>query len=280
MRRPPWLWPHLLGLDAPVVALVWQDWWGRFAHVPLRPGERTVLGLGVWLIYLADRLADMARERSEDAGTARHAFAAAWRRPLLALGCAVAACLVVLAPGVLPQGEFWSGLGLLGAVGAYFWLIHRGASPGWTRFLPKEAVVGAMFALGTAFFAVWRAIFAAGPLLAGGALFGTVCFLNCALITAWERSLRDRRDPASLLNAFPRLVNRGLAPLCGLTALLALAAAFIENTFLPVPVALAAAGLAGLDRWRHALPANVLRCLADAVLLTPLVCGLFAGMYQ
>lgn len=280
VRQPPWLWPHLLGLDAPVVALVWQDWWSRCAHVPLRPGERFVLGLGVWLIYLADRVADVTRDRPEEAGTARHAFAAARRRPLFSLGLALAACLVVLAPCVLPQGEFWSGLGLLGAVGTYFWLIHRGAVPGWTRWFPKEAVVGGMFALGTAFFAGWRSASAPGPLLTGSVLFGAVCFLNCALITAWERSLRDRRDPGSLLNAFPRLVNGGLAPLCGLTALLALAAALAGNTFLPLPIALAAVALAGLDRWQRALPADGLRCLADAVLLTPLVCGLFFGVYQ
>ena len=280
MRSPWWLWPHLLGLDAPVVALIWQDWWGRFAYASPQPGERLVLGLGVWLIYLADRLADVSRGRPEDAGTTRHAFVAARRRSLFVLGIAVAACLVALAPRVLPRGEFWRGLGLLGAVGAYFWLVHRGAPSRWTRALPKEAVVGAMFALGTGFFTVGQPSAGLGPLLVAGVLFGGVCFLNCALITAWERSLIDRRDPASLLNAFPRLVNAGLAPACGLTVVLALAAALIGNTVLPLPVALAAAALTALDRWRRPLSADALRCLADAVLLTPLVCGLVAGVYR
>lgn len=279
-RQPWWLWPHLLSLDAPVVALVWQDWWSRTAGVPLGVGERWVLGFGVWLIYLADRLADVSRGGPEDTGTARHAFTAAWRRPLWALAGLVAAGLVVLAPKVLPVGEFRGGLGLLAAAGGYFWLIHRRPWPGWTRRVPKEAVVGGMFALGTTFFALCRPPSAPGLLGAGVVLFGVVCFLNCALITAWERNLRDRRDPVSLLNAFPRLVSHGLTHGCWLAAGLAVAVAGAWHALLPVPLALAAVLLAGLHGGRRHLPADVLRCLADAVLLTPCVCGVLAGVYQ
>lgn len=275
-----WSWPHLLGLDASVVALVWQDWWSRSTHTPLASGERLVLGLGVWLIYLADRLADVARGRPEDAGTARHLFAAAWRRRLSWLGAVVAGSLVMLAPWALPAGEFRGGMWLLGVVGVYFWAIHRGRSTRWTRRLPKEAVVGGTFAVGTAFFALGRGPLAAGPLAAGVVLFGVVCFLNCALITAWERSLPDRRDPASLLNAFPRLVDGGLGAACWLTAGLAFVVALAWHALVLVPVVPAAAALACLDRERHRLPADALRCLADGVLLTPCVCALCAAVYQ
>ena len=112
------------------------------------------------------------------------------------------------------------------------------------------------------------------------ALFGAVCFLNCALITSWERGLRDRRDPASLLNAFPRLVRRGnLCRLCALTAAGAAVLALAWRAPSLVPVALAAAALAGLDGGRRHLSADALRCLADAVLLTPCVCYGFTAVY-
>ena len=278
VRHPWWLWPHLLSLDAPVVALVWQEWWSRCAREPLLPGERLVLGFGVWLIYLADRQADVARGRPDDTGTARHAFAARWHRPLLVLALVIGAGLVALAPRVLPGGEFCGGLGLLAAATAYFWLVHRGPSPGWTCRLPKEAVVGGMFALGTLFFALCRPARVPASLAAGGVLFGAVCFLNCALITAWERGLRDRRDPASLLNAFPVLVHGGLARGCWLLA--TLSAALTWHAPVLLPVALSAVALAILDRWRRHLSANTLRCLADAVLLAPCVCELFVTAYR
>ena len=279
VRRAWWLWPHLLSLDAPAVALAWQDWWSRCAHVPLGWGERSVLGLGVWLIYLADRLADVSRGRPEDASTARHAFAAAGSGPLRWLAVGVGVVLVATAPRVLPGGEFRDGLGLLAAAGTYFWLIHRGRSLGWTRRWPKEATVGGMFALGTVFFALGR--LPSAQVVVAVALFGMVCFLNCALITSWERGLGDRRDPASLLNAFPRLVNDGsLRRLCILTALLAASLAAAWRTPLLLPVALAAAALACLDGGRRHLSADALRCWVDIVLLTPCVCYGLAAVYQ
>ena len=196
-RYPWWLWPHLLSLDAPLVALAWQDWWGVARHSPPGVGQRVILGLGVWLIYLADRLADAAREPSEDLATARHAFARRWKLPLLVLSATVAVDLVVIAPLTLPPRQFQAGLAMLAAAGTYFWLIHRRNPARWTARLPKEAVVGAMFALGTAFFALCHPSWPAGTLVGAIILFGGVCFLNCALITSWERNVCDVRDPFS-----------------------------------------------------------------------------------
>ena len=73
-RTAWWLWPHLLSLDAPLVAVVWQACWAQSAHVRLSWCHPCVLGLGVWLIYLVDRLVDSARAVPGDIVTARHAF--------------------------------------------------------------------------------------------------------------------------------------------------------------------------------------------------------------
>lgn len=53
------MWPNLLSLDAPAVALVWQDFLARTFGIPLRMPARLVLGLTVWAIYLGDRLLDV-----------------------------------------------------------------------------------------------------------------------------------------------------------------------------------------------------------------------------
>jgi hypothetical protein len=57
--QPVWLWMNLLSLDAPLVALVWQDLLARCYGTLLLPAGRTVLGLTVWAIYIADRLMDV-----------------------------------------------------------------------------------------------------------------------------------------------------------------------------------------------------------------------------
>ena len=59
MRPTPlWLWPNLLSLDAPLVALVWQDFAAHSFGHPLRLPARIVLALTVWAIYVVDRLLD------------------------------------------------------------------------------------------------------------------------------------------------------------------------------------------------------------------------------
>ena len=57
-RTPWWLWPNLLSLDAPILAVLWQDFLSHRYAVPLRLPGRLALFLTVWAIYVADRLLD------------------------------------------------------------------------------------------------------------------------------------------------------------------------------------------------------------------------------
>lgn len=263
---PCWIWPHLLSLDAPAVAVGWQAWWAHLAGVPLGWSHHAILGLSVWMIYLADRLADTRRASPAEWGTQRHEFYHRRRMLPLFLLTASVASLVFLAPRWLSGPEFVGGAVLLGVVAAYFWQTH--ARPGWPLRAPKEAVVGGLFAVGTAYFVAVRA----GPSWMLGmrvVLFGALCFLNCALITRWERTLRDRRDRHSLLNAFPALTERlGLFAI-GTAAAAALAGAMTGQFRTFAPLMLSAAGLFALDAARNRIPALALRVLADAALLTP-----------
>ena len=271
-RAAWWLWPHLLSLDAPLVAVVWQGCWARSAHVRLSWCHPCVLGLGVWLIYLVDRLADCARAVPGDPVTARHAFHARWRVGLSSLAATAAATLVLLTPHVLSRAEFLHGLLLLALAGVYAWLIHGRKQQGWAACLPKEAAVGSMFAAGTAFFPWCQGAMDRLDLSAGAVIFGGLCFCNCALITVWERHAQDVRNRSSLLNAFPRLAAR-LRPLC--LALAGLAGIGLLVTGSPSFLALALGGLflAALDRHRGRIAPDALRVLADVALLTPLLFG-------
>ena len=268
-----WLWPHLLSLDAPLVAVVWQGCWARAAHERLPWCHPGVLGLGVWLIYLADRLADSTRAAPGDLVTARHAFHAQRRVALSFLAAAAAAALVLLTPCVLSRAEFFRGLLLLALAAVYFWLIHGRPQPGWTRRLPKEAAVGGMFAVGTAFFPWCQGGMERPALWAGAAIFGGICFCNCALITVWERHAQDVRSRYSLLNAFPWLAAR-LRGLCLVLAGLSGAGLLLTGSPPFLPLALGGLFLAVLDHQQKRISPDALRVLADAALLTPL---LFSG---
>jgi hypothetical protein len=267
-----WLWPHVLSLDAPIVAVVWQHWWAREVGASVTWVQDAVLALGVWMIYLADRLADTRPGPVAPPDTTRHAFSSRHRRVLQPLLVLVMVSLAVLTPVALPSRQFAAGLGLLLVAGGYFWRIHSRRPQPWVGWFPKEAFVGMIFAVGTCFFVVWRSGPAVRLMLGGVPLFGVLCFFNCALITRWETSARDRTELTSLLNAFPWLESRlGAGCLClaataGLLGMWAGSAAFL-------PIALGALALAILDFQRAALSANALRVLADLALLAPLLCG-------
>ncbi len=53
-----WLWPNLLSLDAPIVAVLWQILFARCFQVPVDALAALLLLLTVWLIYAADRTLD------------------------------------------------------------------------------------------------------------------------------------------------------------------------------------------------------------------------------
>ncbi len=270
--RPPWwLWPHLLSLDAPLVALTWQGWWAKTAHLNLPWSDPLILGLAVWMIYLADRLADVTQSTAGELNTDRHAFFARHTGSLRWLLGVVVASLTILTPTLLPFRQFMGGLALLGLAGVYFWSVHTG--PRRTRYgLPKEALVGGMFAVGSAFFVLGAAPVIPGSIVLGVALLGVVCFLNCALISAWEQSPRDRRDPTSLLNAWPRLTARlGTITLLLLTGTVILTFTWRTGGASLKPFVLSLLGLWALDQRKAKLSARSLRVLADAVLFTPLL---------
>lgn len=200
---PWWLWPHLLSLNAPLVAVTWQHWWARAAGSRVPWVHVVLLGAGVWLIYLADRLADTATDATPGHDTARHAFYRRHRRATMTVALVAFLGLAWIALEFLPTGQLIAGLGLLTLAGVYFWVVHGREHRVWTRFLPKEAAVGGMFVIGTAFFFLGGATPPSAGWWAVLPMFGALCFLNCAFITKWERTASDLRDAASLLNAFP-----------------------------------------------------------------------------
>ncbi len=273
---PPWHLPHLLGLDAPLVAVIWQLWWARWLAVELGWIHHVVLALAVWMIYLADRLADAARLRpAPDAAeiSARHRFAWRHRQALATLLLGVICALAVLTPLWLTAGEFRRGCALLAVQAAYFGLIHLWASsarggrslpagglPGWS----KEAWVGASFAIGTSWFPAW----AGGKHVSPGVVvalvcWSMVCFLNCALISLWEQdwpAFAGDTEPGQWLGTF----------CAGIAASSAAVGPILGSIMWPV--ALAAAGLWWLEgcRRRGWLTRETRRVLADVVLLAPL----------
>ncbi|MFL6584114.1 MAG: hypothetical protein ACJ8KU_06315 [Chthoniobacterales bacterium] len=265
-RAGPIIWLNLVCLDAPLVALVWQDVFARarFGHVS--PAARVALFATAWLIYLADRLGDSFSVPAGAPVSRRQQFARRHRAFFL-IASAIAGALDASAVPRLDSGTLIAGA-LIGAVSAVYLAVNHFISRLW-RVLPiKEIAIGFLFAAGV------RAS-ATGPGAARfgyvAAVFAVLCALNCISIAFWERDLDDAQGRGSIATAFPRL---GRWPLFACIALSIICAALAVASPLRLPLlclAVSSALLALLSADRFVLERDVRTALADVVLLTPLL---------
>jgi len=255
---PVWLWPNVLSLDAPVVALVWQAFLAQRYELPLRLPGRIALFLTVWSIYIADRLLDVRRP-AVGAEPARHRFYRRHRK--LAMGLLAALLLADLAIAVLwlRPAVLLNGLVPLAAVLLY--LIALNLSH---RQIAKELVVAFVFTTGT-FLVAWTND-SASPvtLLAPAAAFLLLCLANLTGIETWEgEELRAGSAP-------PHVTTRALVRAARVWVPL-LAAASLVKARDPwyLAITISAAAITGLLYAGRRISAEASRVLVDAAMLAP-----------
>jgi hypothetical protein len=259
VRRPLWLWPNLLSLDAPLVALVWQLLFARCFQAEWRALEAVLLALTVWLIYAGDRMLDSLGSKAADSRVPRHEFYRLHWRAVLPLWIAILALAAWLALTRLDPYLLRRGLLLLSAVAAYLAMVHA-APVRFRRLWPKEAAVAILFALGASLDA-WTRVRSAEDALTI-ALFSGLCWINCRAIDAWE--------------------HRSVWPTARLAACIAVAAAVTLAAHRPILASAEAASALAfifLDRSRLRLSSDALRVLADVALLSPLPLLPLAGRF-
>jgi hypothetical protein len=267
-----WQWPTVLSLDAPAVALLWQWQLARAARITLGWPQAFILGISVWLAYVADRWIEGWRLVPAQIRTQRHAFYQRWRWPIAAVWVLALAADLTVSFQRLSAREFEAGLVLLAPVLAYLLshqLVHRHHA--WRA--PKEVCVAALFGGGVGVFLVSHPD-AALPALAGPlALFALLCFANCALISAWEREVDETHGQTSFSLQFQRgadFSRRLPWILAGLAIALSLFTHGAARTAALCGLA-SSLSLGVFDRMEPRLGRQSARVLADVALFTPLV---------
>jgi hypothetical protein len=142
MHSRPWLWPNLLSLDAPIVALLWQLLFVRCFHGSLGMLPAVLLAGAVWVIYVADRTLDAWRGSIEQP---RHEFYRRHWRLVLPVWISVLGTGAWLAWSRLPGPLFIEGAAVASGTGLYLGAVHMGLL---RRANSKESAVAVLFGLG------------------------------------------------------------------------------------------------------------------------------------
>ena len=269
-RAPWWLWPNMVGGDAPLVAIAWLGAFAAAFSAPVKMPHYLVLFFCVWCLYTADRLLDAAKLRAGDPSpglqTHRHHFMRRHSRLFAALWFFLAFIGGLLAITQLERPVFGAGLIVFVGAGAYF--LTFVAPLGNKKPLPgKELAGGILFAAGSTV-PVFADYSGKLPMVPAFAIYAALCGLNLLMIASREGDLPTHRK----FSAF--LVALGVA--LGLTAA---GFAILGTNAVTAPAlrplyfveALAAAALAILQAARPATTRDAFRVLADVALLTPLI---------
>jgi hypothetical protein len=263
---PLWLWPNLLSLDAPVVAVLWQDFLAYRFGLPVRPAWRLVLGLTVWAIYLLDRLLDARKPPMLDE-PARHRFYRKRWNEMAALLAVVLAADAIVTLGWLRPAMLRGGLMALAGVLVYLAAFHLPAKAGK---LPKEIAAAVLFTAGT-FLTAWITL--PCPRLAWAALaFFILCLANMIAIETWEwRELpkTEARPPHVLTRWLARTYLLWVPLAVILCAIAGYKDAGRYGWY--TSIALSAGACAGLFGAGRHVSLEARRALVDGVLLTPIL---------
>jgi len=149
-RTPWWLWPNLLSLDAPLVAVAWYWMFTKLWGLRSLPSELWMtLGAVVWAVYAMDRLVDSRSSSPRASLERRHHFHRRFKwifivGIILASAWSVYAALAIFSQTVLKYGSF-----VVFLVICYFVVTFARGKSDSTGLL-KNMIAGVTFSYGTA----------------------------------------------------------------------------------------------------------------------------------
>jgi uncharacterized membrane protein YphA (DoxX/SURF4 family) len=273
LRKPFWLYPNLLSLDAPLVAVAWLSIFAKTWRVNVLSWQAYLtLALVVWIIYAADRLLDASMEFGHSVKTkARHEFHRKYQAAFrIALVVASLTALVLIVTGLSLAIYSYAVIGVI-LVAIFFALSFYSTHGPEDIPYAKNIVAGAAFAYGCAILAIsetgydWMELVFSAEL----SCFAILCILNISAIDLWEHG--DRSADIEVKASDELALTLPLILLAGSALFFAWrdSEAVMRPFFYAI---LTGAGLLHiLNRNRTRFSMDALRVLADVALLIPVL---------
>ena len=173
-RYPIWSYLSISATDAPIISIAWYLYFAQNS-VNASPNLQhcLILGVSVWLGYMADRLFDVRLKKESQLISLRHQFSKKHEFKLWILWVIILISIVIFSLNTLNNDKIFVGSILVFLILLYYCLNHYFLGK---RF-PKEICVAVLFAYGTLFlienpFKIEEFI-----------NFTLICFLNCLILT-------------------------------------------------------------------------------------------------
>ncbi len=273
-RKPIWLIPNLLSLDAPLVAVAWLYIFAKTWRADYHPWEAYVsLGLVVWVIYVADRLLDASILGAGSGNLeARHEFHQK-HRGLFSIGAVIAGITALVLVVTYMSYAIYHYVLIGGVVVAGFFGLSMLSSQDADE-IPhvKNILAGVAFAFGTGMMAhVYLPGLGIYELLGSREFicFAVLCILNISAIDLWEHAARATDVETK---AFDELaLTLPLTLLGGASLVFALLDHEMSTRPFFYAILTGAALLHVLNRSRSRFSMDALRVLADVAMLLPVV---------
>ena len=182
-RYPIWSYLSISATDAPLISIAWYLYFVQNS-VNVRPNLQhcLILGVSVWLGYMADRLFDVRLKKESQLISLRHQFSKVYEFKLWILWVVILIPLVTFSLNTLNSYKIFAGFVLISFILLYNCLNQYFSGK---RF-PKEICVAALFAYGTLFLIE-------NPFKIEGFIhFTLICFLNCLILTNKDRRVDNQ----------------------------------------------------------------------------------------
>ncbi len=251
------IWITSLSLDAPLVAIAWQNAVATQHATPLQWHHRALVFLSVWLGYSADRWFDAWRHDRNL--SQRHRLHATHRWPLFALWLLILAGSFALAFRTLELPTLLAG-SCLALSAIVVTLVVQSDRLRHFQSIAKTVLTALLVTASVLLFTTTE--FSRETLSSAFILF-TLFSLNCAFIHHWDHSIDAVQEPHR--NDQPRLAILGAAFSLNL---ISIAFAFGNTSLAPFLIS-STMLLALIHAARKKLNPETKRTLADLALLTP-----------
>jgi hypothetical protein len=279
-RKPFWLYPNLLSLDAPLVAMAWLYVFSKTWRLGYHPWEAyACLALAVWAIHVADHLLDVSMHGVASATLAKH-HPFHHRHRLGFFIAMIVAVLVAMALVLTKMPMTIYKPLLMGCllVAGFFGLSMLSSQESQEVPHTRNVLAGLAFAFGTAMMAhLYRWEYGMFDLLASREFvcFAVLCILNISAIGLWEHAARSADLETSAADELA--LTLPLTLLGGASLMFAL----MDNVQATRPffytILTGSALLYILNRMRSQFPMDTLRVLAHVALIAPVLVFLAAS---